>query len=318
MFIIRVDIHMKKENTHLAVTLFSLAVGLFGFDPVLAQTIGSVADTVVNNGTFSSILNLISGAAYLVGIMFGIKSAVQLKDHTENSQQVKLTKPMVSMAVCGILLALPSFFGMLQSTFDLTVGNGARGFYGLSAGSPGTANNLAEMFKAFSTNVPAMMKMVSFGAICAGAFLILRAILLLPQVEQGRAEGSKVLWILISGIGLWSILPMITISMNTVGMSGGNAVSLINTKYSQAQDSSIDGAIAAAMVFVQLLGLIAFVRGTLILKALGENKDGAMGRAMTHIFGGAAAINIAWTVKLLAVSIGASGTICGISVNLCA
>lgn len=310
---------MKKQNTHLAVALFALALGLFGLDPVWAQTsIGSVADKVVADGTFSALVNVMSGAAYLIGVVFGIKSAVQLKDHTYNPQQVKLTKPVVSMAVCGILLSLPSFFGMLQSTFDMANGNGALGFAGLSAGSPGTAGDLGEMFKAFSTNIPALMKIVSFGAICAGAFMILRAILLLPQVEQGRAEGSKVLWMLISGIGLWSILPMITMSMNTAGMSGGDAVSLLNTKYSQAQGGGFDGTIAAVMVFVQLLGLIAFVRGTLILKALGENKDGAMGRAMTHIFGGAAAMNVAWTVKLLAVSIGASGTICGISVNLCA
>ena len=66
-------------------------------------------------------------------------------------------------------------------------------------------------------------------------------------------------------------------------------------------------------MFVQLLGVIAFVRGLLILKSIGENKDGALGRAMTHIFGGAAAMNISWAITMLANSIGAHDQICGIS-----
>lgn len=296
----------------------ALALFALGCGSALAQdSIGTVADHVVGSGTFTSLLDLFTGFCYLTGVVFGIKSTLQLRDHTNNPQQTKLSRPIVSMTIMGLLLALPTFFEMLQTTFSLA-GSGVGGFASLSAGSPTDAKDLSGMFRAFATNIPALMKMISFGAICAGAFLILKAVMMLPQVEQGRAEGSKVIWTLISGVGLWSLLPLIAASMNTMGMGSSDAPSLLMAKYGQTGSDNFDGTIAAVMVFVQLLGLIAFVRGTLILKALADNKDGATGRALTFIFGGAAAMNIAWTVKMLALSIGSTATICGISVNLCA
>lgn len=305
---------MLKTQARLSAAAF-LAALAFASGPALAQSVGSVADNVVSNGTFGSIMDLFSGLCYLIGATFGIKSALQLKDHTNNPQQVHLSKAIVSMAVCGILLSMPTFLDMLQGTFGVSGTLGGLG--SLAGGTPSSATDLSGMFQAFATSVPSLMKMISFGAVCAGAFMILRAVLLLPQLEQGRVEGGKIIWLLISGVGLWSILPFIAVSMGTLGMSSTDASSLLTAKYAQVSSGGFDGTIASMMVFVQLLGLLAFVRGMMILKALGENKDGAMGRALTHIFGGSAAMNVAWTVKMLAVSIGASGTICGISVNLC-
>jgi hypothetical protein len=295
---------------------FMLALMGLATDSALAQSVGSVADNVVGSGTFGSIMDLFSALCYIIGLIFGIKSALQLKDHTNNPGQHHLSKPIVSMAVCGILLSIPTFLDMLQGTFGVSGTVGGLGT--LAGGSPGAATDLSGMFQAFSSNIPSIMKMISFGAVCAGAFMILRAILLLPQLEQGRVEGGKIIWLMFSGIGLWSLLPFIAMSMGTMGMSSTDASTLLTAKYSQVSGGGFDGTIAAVMVFIQLLGLIAFIRGMMILKALGENKDGAMGRALTHIFGGAAAMNVAWTVKLLAVSIGATSVICGISANLCA
>lgn len=295
-------------------TFFALLA--LGSTHAFAQSVGSVADNVVSGGTFGSLMDLFSGICYLTGALFGIKSALQLKDHTNNPQQVHLSKAIVSMVVCGILLSMPTFLAALQGTFGVSGTVGGLGT--LAGGAPSASTDLAGMFQAFASSVPSLMKIVSFGAVCAGAFMILRAVLLLPQLEQGRVEGGKIIWLFISGIGLWSLLPFIAVSMGTMGMSSTDASSLLTAKYSQVGGGGFDGTIASVMVFIQLLGLIAFVRGMMILKALGENKDGAMGRALTHIFGGAAAMNVAWTVKMLATSIGASGTICGISVNLCA
>lgn len=305
--------NFNSRKIFAAIALFVLGCG----SALAEESIGTVADHVVGSGTFTSLLDLFTGFCYLTGTVFGIKSTLQLRDHTNNPQQSKLSKPIVSMGIMGTLLALPTFFDALQSTFALT-GSGVGGFAGLSAGAPGAAQDLSGMFRAFATNIPALMKMVSFGAICAGAFLILKAIMMLPQVEQGRAEGTKVIWTLISGVALWSLLPFIAASMNTMGMASSDAPSLLMAKYNQTGSDNFDGTIAAVMVFIQLIGLIAFVRGSLILKALADNKDGATGRALAFIFGGAAAMNIAWTVKALAYSIGATSTICGISVNLCA
>lgn len=73
---------------------------------------------------------------------------------------------------------------------------------------------------------------------------------------------------------------------------------------SQAGSSSIPGmgdAMNGILLFVKLLGHLAFFRGLLILKDYGSDKQGAgLGRGLTHLFGGAAAINIEATTALLA------------------
>lgn len=297
-------------------TLFVLALG-FGAGPAFAQSsIGSVADGIVNQGTFTSILDLFSGLCFVIGLTFGIKSTLQLKDYTNNPGQTKLSAPIVSMIICGLLMSIPSLFEALQTTFALT-GSQLGGFATMSAGSPTEARDLSGMFQALATSVPALAKLVSFGAICAGAFMILRAVLMLPHVSQGREPAPKMIWLMISGIGLWALLPLITASMTTIGAANTDASNILTAKYAQVSGGGFDGTIAAVLVFVQLIGLIAFVRGVLILKSLGENKDGAMGRALTHIVGGSAAMNAAWTVKMLAGTIGAAGVVCGLSTNLC-
>ena len=288
---------------------------------------GSIVDGVVTDGNFSSILSLFFGLCYVIGALFGIKAALQLKDHTDNPMQNKFMKPVFSLVVCASLMSMPSFLEMLQTTFSLgsygvtgQAGDQLGGLVRLSGDTPTSAKDLSSMFIAFATSIPFLMKLVSFGSICAGAFMILKAILMVPQLEQGRVEGSKIIWLMISGIGLWALLPLLTISLGTMGAgaSGDGVVNILTTKYHQSKGSGFDASIAAVLVFVQLLGLIAFIRGVMILKMLGENKDGAMGRALTHIFGGAAALNVAWTIKMLAFTIGATTQICGISVNLCA
>ena len=304
-----IKINNKKVFVFLATIIFSTS-------SFADQSIGSVADNIVDSGNFSSLLDLLSGLCYIIGVVFAFKAATQLKDHTSNPNQHKLSQPMVSMAITAALLSMPSFLTMLMDTLGFTGNLGA--FSGFSAGTPSASKDLGGMFVALSSNIPAIMKLVTTAAMVGGGFMILKAILTLPQVEQGRAESGKVIWHFIAGIGLWSIMPMITTGMATLGASSTDVGNILTSKYNQASGGDFDAVIAAVMVFVQLLGLIAFIRGVLILKALGENKDGAMGRALTHIFGGAAAINIAWAVKVLAFSIGATSTICGISVNLCA
>lgn len=307
--------HRRTKHRIIGTTLVASFILLASL-PAIAQTVGSVADNTVTNGAFSGFLDILVGMAYVVGGFFGFKAALQLRDHAESPQNVKVGVPMTSALVATLLLALPSLFTSLRETFSLT-GDIMGAYRTMSAGSSGASADLSGMAVALAANIPALAKLVSFGAICAGAFLIFRAILLLPQAQQGRVEGSKVFWLMISGVGLWSLLPMITTAMGTMGMTGTNSANLLTAKYNQSQGGGMDGTIAAVLTFVQFLGLIAFVRGMLILKALGEHKDGAMGRALTHIAGGSAAMNIAWFVGVLARSIGAQGAICGISTVIC-
>lgn len=308
------------------------------------DTMGDAADSVSSN--MAGVYDIISGMAYLIGAMFGVKTAIQLRDNTENPSQTKLSKPLVSMTVATAMLALPGVIGMFSESLGLGPGGstgllsslsgvpanassgcGGMGAFQAGAGAMGggsasqaAAGGMDHVLCSFKSSIPGIMGLINLSALAVGAFLIIKALLLLPQLEQGRVEGGKILWMLASGVALWSILPMISVAFGTLGMGSFNASStsnILTSQFASSANGSFDKSISSVLAFVQMIGLIAFFRGTLILKAMGDNKDGSMGRALTHIMGGAAAMNITWTVGVLAKSIGFQGTICGLSQILC-
>lgn len=287
--------------------------------PAPVDSLGNMANKMVEKNTFGALFDLMTGFAYLAGAWFGVKAALQLRDNTENPQQTRLSKPMTSMGVSGILLGLPSFIDMVslsaQSVSGISSGTWLDTVSGF-AGGGGSASGLDGVAVAFAASLPALMNIVKIGAMAAGIFLILRAILWLPQMEQGRVEPGKIAWTLTSGAVLWSLLPMIDMVMHTQGQTS-QTTNLLTAHYNATSGGGFNATIAAVLTFIQLIGFIAFVRGTLILKAIGDNKDGTMGRALTHILGGAAAMNIGWTVKMLATTIGSQAEICGLATSLC-
>lgn len=294
---------------------FAVLALLMAAAPELAwaqvDTIGQAADHVVDAKAFDRMWDLISGISYLAGCFFGVKAALQLKEHNDSPGQTKLSKPVMTLVVSGLLMSFPQFVNMVQATFAMTQGGA------VFDQSSGGSNGSAQTFVALASSIPGMMRIASYVAITVGAFFLLRALFMLPQVEQGREPMGKVIWMVIAGVGLWSLMPMINMSMATLGMNAPQAANILTQKYSAAGGGGFEGTIAAVLAFVQFLGLIAFIRGMMILKALGENKDGAMGRALTHILGGSAAMNIGWTIKLLAMSIGASSSVCGLAATMC-
>lgn len=286
------------------------ALALLAF-PALAASVpidslGGAADTLGKQ--VSAVGMLLSGFAYVAGAFFGARGAIQLRDHTENPGQTRLSKPLTSLSVSTALLALPSVFAMLsESAFGPS---GAGGLLAFGAEKPEGVG-----FVAFASSIPALMSLVNVGAATAGGFLMLKAILDLPHLETGRTSASRVGWTMASGVGLWSLLPMIDMAMGSQGATETSNV--LTAHLNQGGSEAFEKTIHSVLLFVSFVGLIAFVRGTLILKAIGENRDGAMGRALTHLLAGAAAMNISWTVGILAKSIGAQTQICGLMTGLC-
>lgn len=123
-----------KKNIIAACGYAASALGMFalGMDSALALDFNNVATTL--NGQFQGAADLISGGAYLVGAGLGVQAALKFKEHNENPQQVKLSKPLTYAMVAGCLLALPSF---LTVGGDSTFGEGSAK-NGLCSGVLGT------------------------------------------------------------------------------------------------------------------------------------------------------------------------------------
>lgn len=281
------------------------------------DSMGAAADHITGlssngDGQMQALVIVFSGLMYLAGCIFGVKGIMQLRDHTEIPQQVRLTKPLTSMTVSTALLALPGFVGMFADTVAAIGMSSGLSDSWSGTGSISQGDSLDKVAEALAMSVPSLNHLIKMGAAIAGLFLIVRAVFMLPQLEQGRVEGGKIMWTLLSGVALWSLLPFVSTVMGSVGMQNIEST-ILTAVYAQGNNDSFDKTINSVLTFVSMIGLIAFIRGTLILKAIGENKDGTMGRALTHIIGGAAAMNIKWTVAMLATTIGSKSAICGIA-----
>lgn len=162
----------------------------------------------------------------------------------------------------------------------------------------------ASLFENFSDASIIMMDLVVGIAFIAGIFISLFGLLKFKEYSEagGRMKLSTPLGIIAVG-ALLVIMPGIintTTETLSLGANTGKTLLSVNPGGSEAV-AAMAGAMKGILLFVKLIGHLAFFRGLLILKSLSEGAQGAtIGRALTHIFGGAAAININATASLLA------------------
>jgi intracellular multiplication protein IcmD len=71
-----------------------------------ANDIGSIANTVT--GAFSSIVKLMTAAAYLAGFGMTIAAIFKFKQHKDNPQQVQMGVPITMLLVGVLLIFLPN------------------------------------------------------------------------------------------------------------------------------------------------------------------------------------------------------------------
>lgn len=166
----------------------------------------------------------------------------------------------------------------------------------------------AEMFNNFSEVSLELMDLVVGVSFVGGIIVTIIGLLKFREYSEsgGRMKISVPLGIVAVGC-LMVIMPgMINTATETLSLGANSGKSLLSQGSSGGDASAaMSGAITGILLFVKLIGHIAFFRGLLILKSVSEGAQGAtMGRALTHLFGGAAAININATAAMLSATFG--------------
>lgn len=289
-----------------------LAAGAASAAGASVDSIGSVAENVAFN--LPAVLDVLAAFAYIFAIWAGLKALQLLLEHGSGHHRHGGGGlfPIGGWLIASTLLfALPGFVEMTASTMGLQ--SGALPDFGTSSTTPG--QDLATMAQSLAGSAPGLKKLIAGFAAVAGAFLLIRAALLMPLVSEGRLPPGRVGWMAASGALLWCVPQFLDLASGTMGM--GNTSNILASGFAgsvglpSAGGGQFEPTIKAVFTIVQLVGFVALVRGGLMLKTLGEAGESHFGRAMVFIFSGAAATNIALTVKILATTIGASATICG-------
>lgn len=164
------------------------------------------------------------------------------------------------------------------------------------------APSIDTMFSNFADSSVKLMNMVRWAGLPIGLYISGLALIRLKDYSESGGRTKLSTPLLLAAIGAMLIAFPMTANIATqtlaLGDATGNSLSQVP---SGGGAPGVAAALAGVLLFVKLVGHIAFFRGFLILKGVAEGQQGAgVGRALTHIFGGAAAININATIDILA------------------
>lgn len=271
--------------------------GLLGLDGRSAdnQTLGSVISNTVQST--NTIPGLLMGVSYLMGVFFGFWGIMKLKEHVENPQ-VSIWEPMKRFVAGGGFFALPTVMVSAMETLNRGEGEAAdySGFNTSGASELGLDGMMAKLI----ADIWMPMHYIIYGfCYLAGIILIIMGISRLLKSEQdgprGPASIGTIMTFLVGG-ALLSIDRILGASMNSLfntSVATSNGVLQYTAGMDEAALGHAHTVIAAIIGFVAILGWISFVRGLFILRGVSEgNNQASMMAAVTHILGGAIAVNL--------------------------
>jgi hypothetical protein len=258
-----------------------------------------------------------------------VRGILLLKKHHENPNEGNTVKGIATLVAGGGLLSLPGFVEVMQGTIFSSTnslgGNGLAGCEPISASVvTGASADMSTMITNFVQNLyQPMILMVAGLGVVIGIFYIVKGLVKSSKIgsdPKAAAPHSIVAHFVIGAI-LISLSEMLYHTLGTI--LGTNTIdptsSFANLVDWNSVDSSIDTAaadkvITSVLAFVQVIGFISFLRGWVIIKnAVEGGGQDTVPKGLTHIIGGAMAINIGTMVQYMSNTFG----MCIISGNSC-
>jgi len=162
-----------------------------------------------------------------------------------------------------------------------------------------------DMFARFSSSSIALTELVKYAAYIIGIYLVVGSVFKFSKLGNNggysRITPRVPLTMFFVGVSLFALTSSVDVVKNTMLMgSGPGSILMPSASGSGVASAALQG----VLLFIRLVGYIAFVRGWLLLNQAGLGRDGVIGRGLTHLGGGVAAINIETTAKILANTFG--------------
>jgi len=168
--------------------------------------------------------------------------------------------------------------------------------------------DIGQMFSNFSSSSIQLMRLVSGAAFLMGIFLAYRSAMAFKEYSEsgGRTQLKTPFGIMLAATLMIAFPGTINMATETLSL-GANTGSVLSESGGGGGGAvgMMSSALTGVLLFVKLVGHIAIFRGILMLKRVAEGHQNAeVGRALLHIFGGAAAVNINGAINLLSKTVG--------------
>jgi hypothetical protein len=268
--------------------------------------------------SWGSVTSLLSTFAWIAGSFLGVAGIFKFKDHVDNPSQTPLSAGVKRMIAGGMFFSLPFMIRAVRGSLFGT-GN-AIGFNehrvtdytdhgALSAG--GLDKMVVDVISDIA--VPAELMLTAFSYLSGILLLIVGISRLTKRMEEGPRgpAGMGTIMTFVAAGALFSFGDSIgTFSSSLFGdRTVATESSIDATIITDADDRErIQAVIEGVMVFVMLVGYIAFIRGWFVLKAFADGQQGAtVAQGLTFLIGGSLAINLGELVNALQETVGIAG-----------
>jgi hypothetical protein len=307
---------LSRTGVSGSLPFFAALLGLLLVWPqdAMAQslTLGELMCNMVDNITpFAWLMN---GIAYIVGAVLIGNGLVLLIKYTDKPGEAKLHLAIMHMIAGAGLLFLPSTISLLINSLFGMPGSG--GFTACIATLPSSGGIAGITLDGMMTNLvmnikDPMVVLLSVISIVIGVYLIIRGLIKAAKFGYDPKTHSitNFLASLIVGTILVVVGQSLDVMLSSIFGVGGIADSSVVT-YAIASNfgpntQQFQMAVYAALTFFQLIGMIAFIRGFLILKSAVEGSGQAtIAQGLTHIIGGVLAINIYYFLVVMDTTFG--------------
>ncbi len=167
--------------------------------------------------------------------------------------------------------------------------------------------NIAEMFVNSKSSVLAVIGLVQALAYLLGVAIVVQSALSFKEYSESGGRTQLKTPVSLFLIGAFLIAFPSTVNMATTTLSlGASSGTNVMSEFGVGSALGLTEAIQAILLFIKMVGFIAVVRGFLIFKSISQGSGGqnTPGKALTHIAGGAFAINIDATIQAFAATVG--------------
>lgn len=286
--------------------------------PGVSYPIGTVGAAICNSMIVSlGLPAILNGLSYFLGMVFGVWGLLKIRDHVLSPQQTPVSEGVMRLLAGGAFFAMPfvamSVYASVTpfTTAGMAAVAASTGYRATGLTCTAT-NSLDEAMACFMNNIMAPMHVVlNFFCFVAGLIFIMIGIsrLIKSSQEGARGPGGKgtVATFAIGGLlmSASALIRAISASLFISPVTSTTATLTYTTGMSAAETNAIYNVINAVLKFMIVVGMISFVRGLFIMRDVAEgNQQASTMSGLTHIIGGALAVNLGPVLNAVQASLG--------------
>ncbi len=273
---------------------------------------GTICRFVDMTGTTPGFLTSIS---YLFGVVLAVWALLKIRDHVLNPNQTSVWEGASRLIAAGAFFAMPYVAFVLMQTVETGTFFDITNYYNGATVTCAGPLSLDMSLACFMQDIMAPMHILAnhFAMVAGVVFIMIGISRLMKSAQDGpRGPGGMgtMMTFIVAGILLSynTIISAFSVSIAGDSVVNTNASLVYTTGMTAAERGHVEIVIAAVLQFLIIVGIISFIRGWFIVRQVAEgNSQASMMAGVTHIVGGALAINLGPLLTAVQQSLGITG-----------